>query len=160
VTERLHPAISRQKRITSALVSRSDPSLCSSLWQCLSGFISCQMYTCPAEAFMVFRRNRQACLSFLCFLFIINARHYFSSVFLGIGKVILLLLLSSLLMFLVVRSADIYRHLIAGLQALCLNLFEPVLDSGYVKRSRASLIVPRKPTLPFRFQLPPPVSFL
>lgn len=159
MTYRLHLAISLQKRITSALVSRSDPSLCSTIGNAFLDFPS-QMYTCPAEAFMVFRRNRQACLSFLCFLFIINTRHYFSSVFLGIGKVILLLLLSSLLMFLVVRSADIYRHLIAGLQALCLNLFEPVLDSGYVKRSRASLIVPRKPTLPFRFQLPPPISFL
>jgi hypothetical protein len=109
---------------------------------------------------MLLRRSRQACFSFLVFLLIVGTRHCVTSVFTGIGKAILMLAFATLLMFLVVRSADIFERLTACLQTLCSYLFEPASTLGFAKQPATSFSVSRKPSLPFRFQLPPPISSL
>src|ERR1700759_1680117 len=74
-----------------------------------------QMYTSSSEAFMLLRRNKQVCFSFLCFLLVANAKHGFASLFESFGKMLLLLVLASLLAFLVVHSEEIYQQLAACL---------------------------------------------
>jgi hypothetical protein len=106
---------------------------------------------------MLFRRRRQACLALVFPLVLVGTRHCVWSFFTGVGKAILLLLIASLLLFLVVRSADICRRLVACIRTLALCLFAPPAYVAPAHRKWPTLTTPRTPRLPLRFQLPPPV---
>jgi len=105
---------------------------------------------------MFFRQNRQVCSSLVFILLAAGTKHLVGSVFAGVGRTILLVLVASLLLFLIVRSGDIYRRLTAALETLRLSLFEPPDESITARRPQLSLTLPRTPRLPLRFQLPPP----
>jgi uncharacterized membrane protein YjgN (DUF898 family) len=107
---------------------------------------------------MFFRRNKAVCSSLLFVLFTAGTKHLVGSVFSGIGRTILFVLIASLLLFLIVRSGDIYSRLAASLKTLRFSLFEPPDASITARQPRHSLTLPRTPRLPMRFQLPPPIS--
>jgi hypothetical protein len=103
------------------------------------------------------RRYRQAVLFVSLYLLAVSLRHCLSFVFAGLGKTICFVLFACLLMFLVVRSADICSSLTACLQALQLALFPLIRDLKPTRRSSISLVVPREPSLSPFFQRPPPI---
>jgi hypothetical protein len=86
------------------------------------------------------------------------AQHYLVSLFSGVGRAIVFLVFASLLLFLVVRSADICRLLTACFEAIGFELLAPLVAEGHGRRMAPVFPALRKPTLPFRFQLPPPFS--
>ena len=75
----------------------------------------------------------------------------------GFGKLLVFLVFASLLMFVVVHSAEIRRVAVAFFEALRLPLFSLVVDSGSVERPPTDMAVPNKPFLPSLFQRPPPI---
>jgi hypothetical protein len=105
---------------------------------------------------MILRRNRHLCLSFVCFLLIIGARYCVTELFLALGKALLLLLATSLLLFLVTRSGDICRRLTDCLRTLSSALLRPAPAAAPRIDLAPRLSLIRKPAQPFRFQLPPP----
>lgn len=107
---------------------------------------------------MFFRRNKEVCSSLFFILLSAGTKHLVGSVFSGIGRTILIVLIASLLLFLIVRSGDIYSRLTASLETLRFSLFEPPDQSITATEPRRSLTLPRTPRLPLRFQLPPPIS--
>ncbi len=107
---------------------------------------------------MILRRNRHLCLSFGCFLLVIGTRYCVTEVVLTLGKAVLLLLAASLLLFLVMRSGDVCRRLTDCLRTACSAVPQPAPDASPRIDSAPRVRLVRKPTLPFRFQLPPPVS--
>ncbi len=107
---------------------------------------------------MFLRRNKEVCFYLLFILLTAGTKHLVGSVFAGIGRTILLVLIASLLLFLIVRSGDIYRRLVASLEALQSSLVEPAAESLTAREPQGSLTLPRTPRLPLRFQLPPPIS--
>jgi hypothetical protein len=102
------------------------------------------------------RLRRQLGLGILWFAVVTAARHCVAPVFIGIGKALLLLVLASLLMFLVVRAADLFLRLTASLRSLARGIFEPPQATLMAARLAAVPAVSRQPRQPFRFQLPPP----
>jgi hypothetical protein len=74
----------------------------------------------------------------------------------GCGKLIVSLVLASLLIFVVSRSADICNAAIAFVQSLPTSLF--LLVPGYApsKQLPADVVLPIAPSLSPRFQRPPP----
>jgi hypothetical protein len=103
------------------------------------------------------QRHRQTVLFVSFYLLAVSLRHCLSFVFAGLGKTICFVLFACLLMFLVVRSADICRSLTACLQALQLALFPLIPDLKRTRRSSISLVVPKEPSLSPFFQRPPPI---
>jgi hypothetical protein len=74
----------------------------------------------------------------------------------GIGKFAALLVLTSLLMFVVARSADICRALAVRYMSNRTFLFSAVPNQEPVRQILTDGFNPAEPTLPSRFQLPPP----
>jgi hypothetical protein len=107
---------------------------------------------------MFFRRNRQVCFNLFFILLAAGTKHLVGSIFAGIGRTILIVLIASLLLFLIVRSGDIYHRIAASLEALRTSLFEPPDESITARQPLRSVTLPRTPRLPLRFQLPPPAS--
>jgi hypothetical protein len=107
---------------------------------------------------MFFRSKFETCLHLLLPLIAFGVRHSVSSLFAGIGKLMLMFLIAGLLLFLAAHSGDICRRLIACFESICLYLFEPSIKVGLAMPPKASLTIPRTPRLPLRFQLPPPSS--
>jgi hypothetical protein len=90
---------------------------------------------------LVFAVSFPHCRSFLCS---------------GIGKSIGVLLFCSVLMFTIVRSADLYRTISSCLQAFPLSWLAPVFDCGWLSLPSTGLLVPSEPALSPVAQRPPP----
>ncbi len=73
-----------------------------------------------------------------------------------LSKLLTLLVFASLLMFVVVNSAEMRRVAVAFFEALRLPLVSLIADRGSVARSQMALAVPKKPSLSPLFQRPPP----
>jgi hypothetical protein len=102
---------------------------------------------CYRQAF----RNVSICLLVVWLL------HYGPALVIGgFGKLIASLVLASLLMFVVSRSADICRATIAFVQSLPTSLFLLVPDYASSKQLPADVIIPAAHSLTPRFQRPPP----
>jgi len=78
----------------------------------------------------------------------------------GFSKLLIFLVFGSLLMFVVVHSAEIRRVAVVLLEPLRLPLFSLVVDPGWIERPPTPIPAPEKATLPPLFQRPPPVSSL
>ena len=74
----------------------------------------------------------------------------------GIGRAIVLLLLTALLMFLVSNRAEVFRAFAALMKALPSSWIAPVPSCGLRELSFASLHVSATPCLSPLFQRPPP----
>jgi hypothetical protein len=74
----------------------------------------------------------------------------------GIGKSVAVLLFCSVLMFTIVRSADLYGTLSSCLQAFPLSWLAPVFDCGWMSLPSTGLLVPSEPALSPVAQRPPP----
>ena len=74
----------------------------------------------------------------------------------GIGRFVALLILASLLLFVVSRSADICKAVAVRYRFGHIFLFAVVLDEEPVWQTLADDFNPAEPVLPSRFQLPPP----
>ncbi len=103
------------------------------------------------------RRNRQTVLLVVLSVLFAAMRHCVWSVFAGAGKAILVLAVASLLMFLVVRSSDVTRLLTKSLKTLCWKRFLFSVDIRHTSLPRRLLVPEKPPTLPFLFQIPPPL---
>ena len=75
----------------------------------------------------------------------------------GISGMISVLLLTCLLLFLVMRSPDIYRTITGCLEALPLSWAAPILDRSGLWVSVPSRVVAQEPSLAASFQRPPPI---
>ncbi len=103
-------------------------------------------------------RQRYRLTILLVSLYLLAVRlPYFRPVIAGLGKTIWFVLFACLLMFLVVRSADICRSLTACLQALQLSLFPHIPDLEPIRQSSIPLLLPKEPSLSPLFQRPPPI---
>jgi hypothetical protein len=89
-------------------------------------------------------------------VFAVSFPHFRSFLGSGIGKSISVLLFCSLLMFTIVRSADLYRTISSCLQALPLSWLAPVFDCGWLSLPAMGLLVPSEPALSPVAQRPPP----
>lgn len=107
---------------------------------------------------MFSRSKFEPCFHLLLTLIAFGVRHSVSSFFVGVGRLILMLAVASLLVFLAAHSGDIYRQLIARFTPIRLYVFEPSCKVGPAMPRGTSLTLPRTPRLPLRFQLPPPSS--
>jgi len=77
--------------------------------------------------------------------------------FLGeLGRLLALLILAPLLMFVLVRSADICKAVAVRCQSTHIFLLAIVFDGEQVWRPVVNDFNPAEPVLPSRFQLPPP----
>ena len=106
---------------------------------------------------MRLRQNRQAVLGMLLWLLWMAAQHYLVALFSGVGRAIVFLVFTGLLLFLVVRSADVCRLLAACFEAIGFEFLSPLLAEVHPRHIEPVFAASRKPALPFRFQLPPPV---
>jgi hypothetical protein len=78
----------------------------------------------------------------------------------GLFKLIAFVVLSCLLAFVVVHSANICRFVIASLRALPVSFFSLRVDRRWTERSQAAIGVPNEPSLSLLFQRPPPTLSL
>jgi hypothetical protein len=90
-------------------------------------------------------------------VFAVSFPHSRSFLCSGIGKSIGILLFCSVLMFTIVRSAELYRTITSCLQALPLSWLAPVFDCGWLSLPSMGLLVPSEPTLSPIAQRPPPI---
>jgi hypothetical protein len=86
-------------------------------------------------------------------VFAVSLRSFLGS---GIGKSIAIVLFCSVLMFTIVRSADLYRTISSCLRALPLSWLAPVFDCGWLSLPSMGLLVPSEPALSPVAQRPPP----
>jgi hypothetical protein len=100
--------------------------------------------------------KQAAAEKFFC-LFVLCLPYYQSLLFAGVSGSIYFLLLTCLLMFVVARSAEVFRTITARLRALPLSWFTPPPDRGVLWISLPSLAVARGPSLSPLFQRPPPI---
>lgn len=75
----------------------------------------------------------------------------------GLGRTIVVLLLACLLLFLVVRSADVCRRLADCLRASWYSRFALVCGLEFRDFAFACLGIPRTPSLAVLYQRPPPI---
>ena len=75
----------------------------------------------------------------------------------GIGKLLTYLILASLLMFVVVHSAEIRWVAVVFFEALRLSLLALPIDPTFVERPLSPAVASR-PVLALLFQRPPPIS--
>lgn len=75
----------------------------------------------------------------------------------GLGRMIFVLLLACLLLFLVVRSADVCRHLADCLRASWHWRFSLVCGREFRDFAFVFLGIPRTPSLAVLYQRPPPI---
>jgi hypothetical protein len=78
----------------------------------------------------------------------------------GFGKLLVVLTFASLLVFVVVHSAEVHRVAVAFCEALRVPLFSLAVDPRSVERTLMDAAVPKKPDLSPLFQRPPPASSL
>lgn len=79
----------------------------------------------------------------------------------GFGKLLVVLVFASLLMFVVVHSGEVHRVAVALCEALRIPLFSLAVDPGAMDRSLTDTAFPKKPDhLSPLFQRPPPISSL
>ena len=105
-------------------------------------------------------RNRRAYGRFLFFLLLPGTRHCFAALFEGIEKMALALAVASLLVLLVVHAPEICQWLIACRWKVRSYRFRMAAAVAWARPTDPVPAVSRKPPLPFRFQLPPPVFLL
>ncbi len=74
----------------------------------------------------------------------------------GVGRFLALLILAPLLMFVVIRSADVCKAVAVRYQSTHILLPAIVTKEEQVWRPVANDFNPAEPALPSRFQLPPP----
>ena len=74
----------------------------------------------------------------------------------GLGRTIFVLLLACLLLFLVVRSADVCRRLADCLRACSFSQFVPACGCEFRDFAFVSLGIRRTPSLAALYQRPPP----
>jgi hypothetical protein len=108
---------------------------------------------------MLFRSKLQTCFHLLLPLIAFGVRHSVSSLFAGLGKLLLMLTVATVLLFLAAHSAQIIRLVLARLQSICFLTVEAPHALCPPQSKTPSRILLRTPRLPLRFQLPPPVSF-
>ena len=75
----------------------------------------------------------------------------------GLGRTVFVLLLACLLLFLVVRSADVCRRLADCLRACSFSHFVPACGCEFRDFAFTSAEVPRAPSPAALFQRPPPI---
>jgi hypothetical protein len=93
-----------------------------------------------------------------CFCLLVLCLPYYQALlFAGISGMISVLLLTCLLMFVVVRSPDIYRTITGRLKAFPLSWVPPILDRRGLWVSVPSHAVIQGPSLAPSFQRPPPI---
>ena len=94
------------------------------------------------------------------YLLTLNVPHYRSLLLAGLGKAICFLLLAALLMFLVVRSADICKAITADLHVVPLSWFAPLRDHGSLEPWSRFPVMPAEPSLSPFSPRPPPIFSL
>ncbi len=93
-----------------------------------------------------------------CFCLLVLCLPYYQALlFAGISGMISVVLLTFLLMFVAVRSPDIYRTITACLKALPISWAPPISDRGGLWASVPSHAVAQGPSLAPSFQRPPPI---
>jgi hypothetical protein len=93
-----------------------------------------------------------------CFcLLVVCLPYYQALLFAGISGMLSVLLLTCLLMFVVVRSPEIYRTITACLKAFPVSWIPPLSDRRGLWVSVPSLVVAQGPSLAPSFQRPPPI---
>lgn len=101
---------------------------------------------------------RQSAAEAMFCLLVFCLPYYQSLLFAGLGRTILLLLLTCLLMFLIVRSTDFGRAVAACLMSLPSYWPAPVCCQGIAAITSDFERVPLAPSLSPLFQRPPPFS--
>jgi hypothetical protein len=94
---------------------------------------------------MRLRQNRQTVFGMLLWLLWMAAQHYLVALFCGVGRAIVFLVFASLLLFLVVRSADICRLLVACFEAIGFELLAPLLAEVHARHVAPVFVASRKP---------------
>ena len=103
------------------------------------------------------RDCKEAVLDIFLYVLPVYLPFYQALLVAGIGRAILLLLLTVLLMFLVANRADIGRAVAACVRALPSSWVAPVPSLGLRELALTSMRIPAAPSLfPF-FQRPPPI---
>ena len=93
-----------------------------------------------------------------CFCLLMVCLPYWQSLlFAGISGTLSLLLLTCLLMFVVMRSPEIYRTITACLKASPLSWVPPVFDCSVLWVSMPLRVIAQSVSLAPSFQRPPPV---
>jgi hypothetical protein len=90
-------------------------------------------------------------------LFVVSLPHCRSFLCSGLGRTIGTLLFATVLMFTIVRSADLYRTISTCLLALPLSWVAPVFDCGFASIPSFDLLVASEPALSPIAQRPPPI---
>lgn len=99
----------------------------------------------------------QTLLNVACYLSVVSVSGFCPLVFGGLFKLIAFLVFACLLMFVVVRSADLRRVVAACLQMLPISLFALFVGRRRIERSPTARLVPNEPSLSPFFQRPPPI---
>jgi hypothetical protein len=86
-------------------------------------------------------------------VFAVSLRSFLGS---GIGKSISVILFCSVVMFTIVRSADLYRTITSCLQPFPVSWLAPVFDCKWMSPPSMDLLVPSEPALSPIAQRPPP----
>jgi hypothetical protein len=100
---------------------------------------------------------RQAAAEECFFLLVLCLPYYQALLFAGISGTISVLLLTCLLMFVAVRSPEIYRTIAGRIKTLPLSWTPPILDRRGVWVSVLTHAVAHGPSLAPSFQRPPPI---
>ena len=90
-------------------------------------------------------------------LFVVSLPHCRSFLCSGLGRTIGTFLFAAVLMFTIVRSADLYRTITSCLRAFPLSWIAPVFACGFASLPAIFLLVPGEPTLSPDAQRPPPI---
>lgn len=90
-------------------------------------------------------------------LLVASLPHFRSFLFSGLWRTIGTLVFATVLMFTVMRSADLYKTITYCLKALPLSWVAPVFDCGLPSTASICLVVPREPALSPLAQRPPPI---
>ncbi len=90
-------------------------------------------------------------------LFVVSLPHCRSFLCSGLGRTIGTFLFAAVLMFTIVRSADLYRTITSCLQAFPLSWIAPVFDCGWGSIPSIDVFVASEPTLSPVAQRPPPI---
>jgi hypothetical protein len=101
--------------------------------------------------------SKQAVLDILLYAPPVYLPFYQALLVAGLGRAVVLLLLTFLLMFLAANRAEISRTITACMKALPLNWLAPEPKARYRELDFASLAMPRAPILSPLFQRPPPL---